>query len=115
MPRPPLWSCGTAAVHMRPMTNVQTTSIASYQGLPLSARQTAVRRAISKLGTACNQQIADHLGVPVNQVTGRVFELREAGVVIESHKGPWKPTGRTVIYWKIAVGSLATASPAGPQ
>lgn len=103
-----------AAVHIRRMTNVQTTSIASYQGLPLSARQTAVRRAITKLGTACNQQIADHLGVPVNQVTGRVFELREAGAVIESHKGLWKPTGRTVIYWKIAPAPVATASPAGP-
>jgi predicted ArsR family transcriptional regulator len=96
------------------MSNVQTTSAAAYQGLPLNARQVSVRRAITALGAACNQQIADHLGVPVNQVTGRVFELREAGVVIESHKGLWKPTGRTVIFWKIAQGSLATASPATP-
>lgn len=93
------------------MSNVQTTSAAAYQGLDLSERQIAVRRAISAMGAACNQQIADYLAVPVNQVTGRVFELRQRGVVIESHKGLWKPTGKTVIYWQIAVGVLAGSGP----
>lgn len=108
-----MWSHGTAAAHIVGMS-VQTTSIAAYQGLPLSDRQIAVRRAISLMGTACNQQIADYLGVPVNQVTGRVFELRQHGVVIESHKGLWKPTGKTVIYWQMAPVPAVSTAPAGP-
>lgn len=109
-----MWRRGAAAAQPG-MSNVQTTSIVAYQGLTLSDRQVAVRRAISAMGTACNQQIADYLGVPVNQVTGRVFELRQDGLVIESHKGLWKPTGKTVIFWQIApVPVAATASPADP-
>lgn len=91
------------------MSNVQTTSIAAYQGLPLSDRQARVRQAIASLGAACNQQLADHLGVPVNQITGRVFELRQIGAVIESHKATWLPTGKTVIFWQIALTAPATA------
>lgn len=100
---------------MANMTNVQTTSVSAYKGLPLSDRQREVRRAITALGSACNQQIANYLGIPVNQVTGRVFELRRLGVVTESHKATWQPTGKTVIFWHIAVGHPAVASVAGPQ
>lgn len=92
-----------AAAHIPAMSNVQTTSVAAYQGLALGDRQARVRQAIASLGTACNQQLADHLGVPVNQITGRVFELRKLGVVTESHKATWAPTGKTVIFWQIAV------------
>ncbi|WP_246527827.1 hypothetical protein [Pseudarthrobacter albicanus] len=64
----------------------------------LGERQTAVRSSISALGAACNQKIAHCLGVPVNQVTGRVFELRGKGPVREAYKAVWVPPGRTVIW-----------------
>lgn len=82
-------------------TNVQQTSAVAYASLEdLGERQAAVRNAISTLGAACNQKIADYLGVPVNQVTGRVFELRESGLVREAYRGIWLPTGRNVIWWE---------------
>lgn len=93
---------GTAA-HMAamPTTNVQQTSAVAYASLEdLGERQAAVRNAISTLGAACNQKIADYLGVPVNQVTGRVFELRDKGLVREAYKAVWLPTGRNVIWWE---------------
>lgn len=82
-------------------TNTQQTSAAAYASLEdLGERQAAVRDAISVLGTACNAKIAKYLGVQVNQITGRVFELRDKGLVRESHKAIWIPTGRTVIWWE---------------
>lgn len=86
---------------MLPMTtNVQSTSKAAFSTLNnIGQRQTDVMAAIRTLGTACNQKIADYLGVPVNQVTGRVFELRRLKLVVEDHKAVWPATGKTVIWW----------------
>lgn len=84
-----------------PTTNVQQTSAVAYASLEdLGERQAAVRSAISALGAACNQRIADYLSIPVNQVTGRVFELRDKGLVREAYRGIWLPTGRNVIWWE---------------
>lgn len=95
-------------------TNVQATSAAAYGSLDdISERQSQVLRTIRALGTACNQKIADHLEIPVNQVTGRVFELRKRGLVVEDHKGVWLPTGKIVIWWAEAqapAAALAVAS-----
>lgn len=90
------------AVHIHIMTasNVQSTSKAAFSSLDdIGQRQTDVLKAIRALGTACNQRIADYLHIPVNQVTGRVFELRKLGLVVEDHKSLWPATGRMVIWW----------------
>lgn len=84
-------------------TSTQATSTAALASLTdLGERQAAVHAAIRALGAACNQKIADHLAIPVNQVTGRVFELRDLGLVREAYRGVWIPTGRTVIWWETA-------------
>jgi hypothetical protein len=81
-------------------SNVQPTSKAAFSTLNnIGQRQTDVLTVIRTLGTACNQRIADYLGIPVNQVTGRVFELRRLKLVVEDHKGIWPATGRNVIWW----------------
>jgi hypothetical protein len=81
--------------------NFQQTSAAPYASLEdLGERQTAVRHAISAMGAACNAKIAKYLDVPINQVTGRVFELRDKGLVREAYKAVWPATGRTVIWWE---------------
>lgn len=86
---------------MSQTTQVQPTSIAAYTSLHnLSLRQMEVHKAIKLMGFACNQKIADYLKLPVNQVTGRVFELRKMGLVTAAHKDTWKPTGKTVVWWK---------------
>ncbi|QOT19242.1 hypothetical protein [Paenarthrobacter sp. YJN-5] len=79
------------------MTNVQQTSAAAYASLEdLGERQAAVRNAISTMGAACNTKIAEYLDVHVNQLTGRVFELR-ARAWSGMRTGP---SGRTVIWWE---------------
>ena len=81
---------------------VQPTSAAAYASLQdLGERQTAVLSAIRTLQSACNQKIANYMGIPVNQVTGRVFELRDKGLVKEHRKAIWAPTGRNVIWWEV--------------
>lgn len=79
---------------MQTMTaNVQPTSKAAFSSMnDMGQRQTDVLKAIGALGNASNQKIADYRGVPVNQVTGRLFELRELGLVVEDHKG-WPVAG----------------------
>lgn len=84
-------------------SNVQSTSRAAFSSLDdIGQRQADVLKAIRTLGTACNQRIADYLHIPVNQVTGRVFELRKRGLVVEDHRGLWPATGRMVIWWAAA-------------
>lgn len=84
-------------------TNVQPTSTVALASISdLGERQAAVHSAIRVLGAACNQKIANYLGIPVNQVTGRVFELRDMGLVREAYRGIWIPTGRKVIWWETA-------------
>jgi hypothetical protein len=84
-----------------PTTNVQQTSAVAYASLEdLGERQAAVRNAISTLGAACNAKIALYLDIPINQVTGRVFELRDKGLVKEAYKAIWPATGRNVIWWE---------------
>lgn len=84
-------------------TSTQATSTAALASLTdLGERQATVHAAIRALGSACNQKIAEYLGIPVNQVTGRVFELRDMGLVREAYRGEWIPTGRTVIWWETA-------------
>lgn len=84
-------------------TAVQQTSVSALASLPnITERQQAVLRVIDTAGPICNKAIAQQLGVPVNEVTGRVFELRQKGQVIESHKDVWQGTGKTVIWWKTA-------------
>lgn len=44
----------------------------------LSERRQAVYDAINSLGRATAKQIAHYLDVPINEVTGRILELRKA-------------------------------------
>lgn len=47
----------------------------------LGDKQQAVYEALGELGVATNEQIADHLGWPIQSVTGRVTELNKLGLV----------------------------------
>lgn len=55
---------------------VSQTSFEAYQSIVnLGNKQQVVFDVIDKLGGATNEQIANHLGWPINRVTGRVNEL----------------------------------------
>ena len=81
---------------------MQETSLLAYRSLNIPERQRQVYDALVKAGTACSKDLSDSTGIPPNVVTPRVLELRELGVVVQSHKAVNPSTNRTSIYWKAA-------------
>lgn len=82
-------------------TQMQMTSLFAYYDIKnLGAKQRAVYNIIEG-GPVCNLDIAERLGVPINQVTGRTNELVAKNLVEEAFKAPSKQTGRQAIYWRI--------------
>lgn len=80
---------------------IRDTSTRAYHALSdLGERQKEVYMVIARLGSACNLDIAEELGLPINSVTPRTNELVFMDYVEEARKDIG-PTGRTVIYWKI--------------
>lgn len=85
--------------------SVQTTSRESYDLIKplLGERQQEVLWVFTALDDAfCNSEVALLLDVPISYITPRVKELRELGLLVESHRGTYAPTNRRVIYWKAA-------------
>lgn len=84
---------------------VQSTSIQAFKNdvLPrINYKQQVVFTALMKIKRpACNQEIADFLAMPINQITPRMNELVKLHAVREAFKDVYAPTGRTVIYWEI--------------
>lgn len=81
---------------------VKPTSLEAYDSIDLNERQAEVLRAIRELYAGglhpSDQEIASHLGWPINRVTGRRGELVAAGIVQKSGLKPG-PTGRMVMAW----------------
>ncbi len=67
----------------------------------LQNREMEVLRAIKKIQPCNNLMIANYLHLPVNCITGRIFSLRELGIVIYYKKGKCPYTNKTTIFWKI--------------
>ena len=83
-------------------TDMADTSIEAYNDIKptLGKNQYLVLKCIDRFNRpVCNYELAKELGWPINCVTGRVRELREAGIVI-SVKKMTSPTGRTAWYWQ---------------
>lgn len=80
---------------------VAETSIEAYIELKpsLGARQREVLEVITKLGAANNRQIAEHLGLEVHKITGRVDELRKLGKIEFAFRAKYQ--GRTVQFHQI--------------
>jgi DNA-binding MarR family transcriptional regulator len=79
---------------------VAQTSIWAYEGIRrhLGPRHHQVYEAIQKLEPVHNGQIAKYLGLPINQVTGRVNELAKMGLV-EVYGLENNESGRKVKHW----------------
>jgi predicted transcriptional regulator len=73
----------------------------SYAALmdKLGARQRVVYDTLAHCGPMSNAEIARTLCVGVNQITGRVFELRELGLVESTGTGMDARTNRKVTLW----------------
>ena len=83
--------------------HTQQTSIWALQALrDLTGRQAAVYNFIRHHGPISNLEIAERIGLPINSITPRVFELRAKGLVREAERGVSPITGRTVIMWEVS-------------
>lgn len=91
------------------MSQVTETSRQAYYSEikpTLGERQKLVYGIFSGNTNWTNSEIADYLGIPINTVTPRVFELRKMGLLVEAIKRPCRITGRTAIAWKIKSATL---------
>ena len=82
---------------------IRETSLTAYRDIEasLGMRQQTVYKAIKYLGCPTNLEISRFKKIPINQVTPRVFELREKGVVVECEKRECSVSGRVVLSWRI--------------
>jgi DNA-binding MarR family transcriptional regulator len=80
---------------------VAETSRWAFETVPLSERQQAVMAALLERGEATDQDLAMHLGWPINCVTPRRGELVEAGLVERSRVVKSPLTMRPVSVWRL--------------
>lgn len=64
----------------------------------LGRRQHEVYEALKELTVASNEELADHLGWPINRVTGRITELKKFGLV-DVHGLGMNRSGHTAKLW----------------
>lgn len=82
------------------MTSTQVRNETYYKVLgSLIKSRKRVFEAITELGEATNNQIADHLGLKINQVTGRVTELQEMFLIKGTKSEKGKQTGFQHTVW----------------
>lgn len=85
---------------------MQTTSIQnrneSYYAIlaELPEKRARVYQAILKLNKATTQQVAAHLEIPINEVSGRITELSKAGLVLAVGSIYNSRTGKNNTRWQ---------------
>ena len=82
---------------------MKDTSLDAYSEIKpeLGARQKAVLDTLTYLKNATNTEISKYMGLPINQITPRINELRKKGRVTEGGKRECKVTGKIVHSWRI--------------
>lgn len=80
---------------------VTDTSLMAYDELQpsLGRRQQEVLDVIRVFGPVSNEEIARHLHLPINCVTGRVHELREKHHLVKSDGIGYNVRGKRVHVW----------------
>ena len=84
--------------------DAKDTKAAAYHSITdsLPSRRRAVLLAVKAIGPACNRELARYMRVPVTQITGRIFELRQHGLVGRAPGRYVDPdTGKTVARWVV--------------
>lgn len=83
---------------------IQPTSLLAYDHIQknLGEKQLKVYLCLEDLESANNSILAKKLGWPINRVTGRVKELRDAGVVVIDCMRECPITHRLTYFWKVS-------------
>jgi len=84
------------------ITPVRQTSLLAYAEIlqNLGERQMQVLKCLDTFYSATNLMIARKMGLDINCVVPRIFELRQLGLVIEDKICSCKITGKRSIYWR---------------
>lgn len=87
---------------------IQQTSKDAYDDVKnsLGNRQRSVLTLLAGVEDMTNTEISNTLNWPINTVTPRVKELRDAGLVEESKKRMCNITKKNVIAWKVVMKDL---------
>ena len=81
----------------------------------LGEKQKRVYNLLCRRSDLTNREIAAELQVPVNCVTGRVYELRQIGIVEPSIKRMCRFGRKVVQAWRIVPTTNQTSLPFGPS
>ena len=87
-------------------TSMQPTSLEAFEAIKPKLGQ-AQQRVLDvfyenpDIRDWTNAELASNLGWSINRVTGRVYELRQLGILEESRQRSCRITGYTAIAWKI--------------
>jgi DNA-binding MarR family transcriptional regulator len=80
-------------------------SITTYRQLKadkqLSPKRLKVYTAIKELTKCTNKEIATYLGIPINEITGRVSELAQLGKIRECGTAICAISGKPNALWEI--------------
>ena len=89
-------------MHRARKTGVQRTSVEAYYSImqDIGEMQRIVLVEIEMYGPQSNSQIADRLRKKINSITGRVWELRNMGLVEQAGEILDEMTQRMVMTWK---------------
>lgn len=81
----------------------QQTSLEAFEQIQkgLNNSRRIVFDGLKRAGKATNAMIADRLQLPINCITPRMKELRDLGLVEESHREKCLVTKNNAIWWKI--------------
>lgn len=86
------------------MTTTETRNASYFSLENLGDKQRRVFDAIAEHGPVSDRAISEIMRVPINQVTGRRFELWNAGYIEEAGHKYDHATNRSVMTWKLRRG-----------
>lgn len=77
----------------------------------LGERQQFVLDGLAVLGCANNRLLANHLSLGINQVTARMYELRDLKYVTFSHNAQCPISTKATAFWKLTKHGEANSNP----
>jgi len=80
-------------------TQMRQTSIDTYHDLDLNNQQREVLAALKRSGCSCIADLAARMGWQRSTVSGRMNDLKKAGLLVYAGKFKSKATGITSEFW----------------
>lgn len=89
---------------------VTDTSREAYSGGSIASQRSTVIQAMRRLGSCCIADLAEHLGWQRSTVSGRMNDLKKAGLLVFDGKAKSKTTGITAQFFSLDPNAEVKAS-----